>query len=77
MRSDGECLYRDVTLVDGRLRGAMTCRGATARMDGRYGRDAYEMRMAMEHPMPGGARMELDVLAKGRRIGDCDEGEGR
>jgi uncharacterized protein DUF3617 len=71
VRSDGACTYQDVTLVDGRLRGAMSCPGATARMDGHYGSHAYEMRMEMESPMPGGASMMLEVQARGRRIGDC------
>ena len=77
MRSDSACAYRDVTFEDGRLRGAMTCPDATAQMDGRYGSRGYEMRMAMASPMPDGKMMELEVRARGRRIGDCDEGEGR
>ena len=77
VRSDSACVYRDVTLVEGRLRGAMACPGATARMDGRYGAQAYMMRMEMESPMPGGASMVLAVRARGRRIGDCPEGERR
>lgn len=77
MRSDGGCVYRDVTLEGGRLRGAMRCPGATARMDGHYAPEAYEMRMDMASPMPGGAVMELEVRARGRRIGDCEEGEGQ
>ncbi len=76
MRSDGACAYQDVSLVDGRLRGAMSCPGATARMDGHYGSRGYEMRMEMQSPMPGGASMTLEVRARGRRIGECEGGEG-
>jgi len=76
-RSESACVYRDFTLDDGRLRGAMACPDATARMDGRYGAQAYEMRMQMESPVPGGSTMTLEVQARGRRIGDCREGEGR
>ena len=59
---------------DGRLRGTMTCPDATAAMDGRYGPQAYDMRMEMASPMPDGATMTLEVRARGRRIGDCEEG---
>jgi len=73
VRSDSACVYRDFTFEGGRLRGAMSCPGATARMDGRYGPRGYDMRMEMASPMPSGGRMTLQVRAQGRRIGDCEE----
>lgn len=75
LRSENACAYRDFSMVGGRLRGAMTCPEATATMEGRYEPQAYELRMAMESPMPGGATMTLQVRSHGRRIGDCEEGD--
>ena len=76
-RGDAGCNYRNFSVRDGRLQGAMTCPDATATMTGRYGPRAYDMRMEMESPVPGGAVMILDVRARGRRIGNCAEGETR
>ncbi len=76
-RRDAGCAYRNFSVQGGRLEGAMTCPDATATMTGRYGPQAYDMRMEMESPLPGGAVMALDVRARGRRIGDCPEGERR
>lgn len=77
LRSDNACTYRDFSFVDGRLRGAMTCPGATARMEGRYAPEAYVLRMEMESPVPGGANMILEVRARGRRVGECEEGKAK
>lgn len=77
MRADSACAYRDFALKDGRLRGTMTCPGATARMEGRYAPDRYDTRMEMESPMPGGETMTLEIRSQGRRIGDCEEGKGQ
>ena len=73
----GDCTYRDFTVQDGRVRGAMSCPDATAVMDGRYGPQAYDMGMEMQSPIPGGAVMTLQLRAKGRRLGACEEGEDR
>ena len=73
-RRDSGCTYRNFSVRGGRLEGAMTCPDATATMRGRYGPQAYDMRMEMESPVPGGAVMILDVRARGRRIGDCEGG---
>ena len=77
MRADSECVYRDFTIDQDEMRGTMICPGATARMAGRYAAASYELGMAMESPMPGGATMTLQVRARGRRIGDCGEEEGQ
>ena len=77
MRSDSECVYRDFSLDDGRLRGTMACPGVTATMAGRYQPNGYETRRAMESAMPGGATMTLQIRARGRRIGECDEGKAK
>jgi Protein of unknown function (DUF3617) len=79
-REDSDCTYRDFAMVEGRLRGTMTCPAedgggpVTARMDGRYRPESYEMRMVMESPMPTGVTMTLDIRNRGRRIGACPEG---
>lgn len=73
-RRDGSCTYRNFSVRDGRLEGAMTCPDAAATMRGRYGPRAYDMRMEMESPVPGDAVMVLDVRSRGRRIGDCEGG---
>jgi hypothetical protein len=76
MRADSECTYRGFTIREGRMRGTMVCPDAVARMTGRYGPRAYDLRMAMESPLPGGATMTLQLRAQGRRIGECgEEGE--
>ena len=74
-RSGSDCSYRDFRLEGERLRGTMTCPNATATMDGRYGPRAYDLRMEMESPVPGGATMTLQVRARGRWIGDCEQEE--
>ena len=48
---------------------------ATASMRGTYRPDSYDMRMEMESPMPGGARMILSLRSHGRRVGECGEDE--
>lgn len=73
MRADSDCAYRDLALEEGRLSGTMTCPNVTARMEGRYGPQHYETRMAMESPVPGGAVMTLQIRAQGRRIGECSQ----
>jgi hypothetical protein len=73
-RADSACAYRQFSVRDGIVEGAMTCPDATARMRGRYGPQAYDMRMEMESPMSGGATMTLQVRARGRRVSAC-EGE--
>ena len=73
MRADSECVYRDFTLENGRLRGTMLCPGAAARMEGRYAPDGYQTRMEMRSRMPGGAVMILQIRSQGRRIGECEE----
>ena len=75
-RDDHACAYREFSVSDGRLTGAMTCPDANARMAGRYGPQAYDMRMEMESPVPGGTVMTLELRSKGRRIGACPEGDG-
>lgn len=74
-RADSVCAYRDFTVRDGRIEGVMACPDARARMRGTYGPEAYDMRMEMESPIPGGAVMTLTVRAQGRRIGECEEGK--
>jgi len=76
-RRDNGCAYRSFSVRDGRIEGVMACPDATATMTGRYGPRAYDMRMEMESPVPGGATMILDVRARGRRIGPCPEGGRR
>ena len=76
-RNDNACAYRAFSVRDGRLEGNMTCPDATAVMEGRYGPTAYDMRMEMESPMPGGTTMTLALRASGRRIGACPEGGNR
>lgn len=78
----GDCVQRGVALEDGRLTGAMVCRHPGAppdviALDGRYGPDRYVLRMEMTSPLPDGATITLDVVAVGRRIGDCEGGEAR
>jgi hypothetical protein len=76
-----DCTYRDFSMRDGRMEGTMTCRNAdmpgeaTARMEGQYGPDSYDMRMTMELAAAPGATMTIETRATGRRIGDCPEGE--
>lgn len=72
-RDDSLCVYRDFTVRDGRIAGAMLCPDATASMRGSYRPDGYDMRMEMESPMPSGAAMTLTLRSHGRRIGDCGE----
>jgi hypothetical protein len=74
-RAESECSYRDFMVGDGRIAGAMSCPDATARMRGTYGPAGYDMRMEMASPMTGGATMQLVVRSRGRRIGECEEGE--
>ena len=54
----------------------MACPDATATMTGRYGPRAYDMRMEMESPVPGGGTM-VWTRGRGRRIGACPEGGRR
>ena len=75
-RSDHGCSYRAFSVRDGRLSGTMSCPEVSATMAGRYGPRAYAMSMEMASPMPGGATMTLQVRARGRRIGDCDNEGG-
>ncbi|WP_162806544.1 DUF3617 domain-containing protein [Sphingosinicella terrae] len=75
VRADSDCAYRRFTVENGRMRGEMTCPDAQAQMDGRYGPEGYDLRMVMESPMPEGeVRMTLQIRARGRRIGACEEG---
>ncbi len=73
-RPDRGCVYRALSARDGRVTGETICPDARTRMDGRYGPRAYDMRMEMESPIPGGEAMTLELRARGRRIGDCPEG---
>lgn len=74
-----DCTYQDFSMRDGRMQGTMICSGrglpgpATARMEGEYGSDRYDMRMRMEMSGPADARMTIVTRASGRRIGDCDD----
>lgn len=72
-RAESECSYRDFTVANGRIAGAMACPDATARMRGTYGPAGYDMRMEMTSPMADGATMQLVVRSRGRRIGECEE----
>lgn len=72
-RSDSDCVYRGFTVRDGRISGEMLCPDATARMQGRYQPDGYDMRMAMTSPMENGATMTVTLRSRGRRVGDCGE----
>jgi hypothetical protein len=74
LRSDNACTYREFTLRDGVMRGEMICPGATATMEGRYGAEAYDLRMQMESPLPDDATMTLEIRARGRRVGECEQG---
>ena len=78
VRADSGCTYRDFSMEGGRMRGVMICPDATARMEGQYGPEAYELRMEMESPLPGVEEaMTLRIRARGRRVGDCEEeGQG-
>lgn len=73
-RNDSACAYADFSVENGQVQGTMVCPDATARMQGRYGPRAYDMRMEMESPIERGATMTLQVRARGRRIGDCEQG---
>ncbi|WP_129793375.1 DUF3617 domain-containing protein [Sphingosinicella sp. CPCC 101087] len=73
MQSDSACTYRDFSVRGGEMRGTMVCPEAVASMSGQYRPESYELRMAMESPMPGGATMTLQLRARGSRIGDCPE----
>ena len=75
-RSDTACTYRDFSMREGRLKGTMSCPGVTARMEGRYGPQAYETGMKMTSPAPGGGTMTIEVRARGRRIGGCEGDQG-
>ena len=70
-RSDGQCRYRRHSVRDGIIEGEMDCPGASARMDGRFTPDAYRMNLHMESPIADGAVMRIEVVARGRRIGEC------
>jgi hypothetical protein len=74
-RRERDCTYRDFAVRDGRISGSMLCSDARARMDGRYGPRAYDMRMEMESPLPDGAVMTLELRTRGRRIGACGQGD--
>lgn len=74
-RADSDCSYSEFVVHEGNVSGLMSCPGVTATMRGRYQPTAYETRMTMESPVPGGATMTLEVRARGRRIGDCEEGD--
>ena len=76
-RDQHNCAYRGFTVEGGRVRGTMFCPDATASMNGRYAPRGYDMSMEMQSPMPGGATMTLQLRARGRRIGDCEEGADR
>ena len=73
-RPDRGCVYRTFAARDGRMTGETICPDTRTRMEGRYGPRAYDMRMEMESPVPGGEAMTLELRARGRRIGDCPEG---
>lgn len=74
-RDDSACVYRGFTARDGRIAGEMICPDATARMQGRYRPDRYDMRMTMASPMENGAMMTLTLRSRGRRVGSCGEDE--
>jgi hypothetical protein len=74
-RSGHDCLYRGFSIRDGQLRGTMSCPGVTTTMSGRISPRAYLTSMEMASPMPGGATMTLEVRARGRRIGECEDGD--
>jgi hypothetical protein len=71
IQSDSACTYRDFTVRGGEMRGTMVCPEAVATMAGEYRPESYDLHMAMESPMPGGATMTLQLRARGRRTGDC------
>jgi hypothetical protein len=75
-RDQHNCAYRGFTVEGGRVRGTMFCPDATASMNGRYAPNAYDMSMEMQSPMPGGATMTLQLRARGRRLGSCEQAEG-
>lgn len=75
-RAGSECVYRGFTAEGGEISGRMVCPDAVAHMRGRYGPQAYDMRMEMASPMGGGATMTLELRSRGRRIGECGEDEG-
>lgn len=75
-RRDNGCAYADFAMDGGRLTGTMRCTGADgvetlARMTGDYRRDGYRLDMAIDTPLPDGARMRIDTRTVGRRLGDC------
>ncbi len=74
-RRSRDCSYRDFAMANGRLQGTMTCPDVAVTMDGRYGPQAFDLRMMMTSRMPDGATMRVDVATRGRRIGRCEEGE--
>lgn len=82
-RDQGNCSYRDFSMADGRMRGTMTCGPAgseemvTMAMDGEYGAERYDLVMDMTTAgLPGGGDMRIEARTTGRRIGDCEGGEG-
>ena len=81
-QQNSACTYRDFVMREGRVTGTMTCNGGgademRALMNGRYGRQSYEMQMRMERPMPTGETMTMEVRVRGRRVGACEGGSGR
>jgi hypothetical protein len=76
-RRAGRCRDEAFEMAGGRISGAMVCREdggleSRVRMSGRYGPEAYEMRMEMETPgIARGRVMTIATRQAGRRIGDC------
>ena len=68
------CLYRDFRVEGGQLSGTMICPDASTAMQGRYGPQAYDLRMDLVTPLPNGVTMTVEVRSRGRRVGACEQG---
>jgi hypothetical protein len=73
-RTDRGCTYLNFRVQGGRVSGAMTCPDTWTVMEGRYGPQAYDMRMDVATSLPTGVIMTVKVRSRGRRVGPCVEG---
>jgi hypothetical protein len=76
------CESKDNVFAAGRIRGTMVCKGkspgqgvSTISMDGTYGSDNYDVRMAMTMSNEG-REVKMEGHTVGRRVGDCPAGSG-
>lgn len=83
-REGARCTSRSFAMENGRMTGEMVCtdprsRGEwTARLDGSYGADAYDLDLVMEMPSPfDPGQLLITNRVSGRRVGDCQGQESR